>query len=265
MDRSKPMIARKFFFRDPTPSGPKRHRAYAVGDIHGRIDLVDRLLKEITAEIADQPQSKVSIIFLGDVIDRGPASAEVVERLRTLNIPGVSVHFIMGNHEEVMLRVIEGETDLLRNWLRFGGTETLHSYGIEPRALKKLSSEELSARLKEAIPATHRRFVASFSDSIGFGDYVFVHAGIRPGIDLAEQSQADLRWIREPFLEDRTDYGFVVVHGHTITSEVEVTPNRIAIDTGAYNTGTLTALAIDGKKRWLIQTSEDGERRVPLD
>lgn len=259
------MIAQKFFFRDSVPTGPKKHRAYAIGDIHGQIDLLDRLLAAIKTDIAKQPQSKISIIFLGDVVDRGPASAEVVERLRTLSIPGATVHFVMGNHEEVMLRVIEGEADVLRNWLRFGGSETLHSYGVDPRSLKALSNDDLAARMRELIPSTHRRFLASFSDSIGFGDYVFVHAGIRPGIDLAEQSQADLRWIREPFLEDTTDHGFIVVHGHTIASEVEVTPNRIGIDTGAYNTGTLTALAIDGKKRWLIQTSRNGERRVPLD
>lgn len=264
-ERTKLMITRKLFFRDSVPSGPKTHRAYVVGDIHGRIDLLDRLLSAIRTEFANQPQSKVSLVFLGDVIDRGPASAEVVERLRTLAIPGVSVHFVMGNHEEVMLRVIEGETDLLRSWLRFGGAETLHSYGVDARELKELSSEDLAKRMRQSIPAAHRRFLASFSDSIAFGDYVLVHAGIRPGIDLSEQSQSDLRWIREPFLEDTTDHGFVVVHGHTITKEVEATPNRIGIDTGAYSTGTLTALAIDGKKRWLIQTSEGGERRVPLD
>jgi serine/threonine protein phosphatase 1 len=163
-----------------------------------------------------------------------------------------------------MLRVIEGDADLLRSWLRFGGAETLRSYGVEPKELKKLSSEELSARLKQAIPVAHRRFLASFADSIVFGDYVFVHAGIRPGIELSEQSQSDLRWIREPFLEDTRDHGFVVVHGHTITNSVEVSPNRIGIDTGAFCTGTLSALAIEGRKRWLIQTSEDGARRLSL-
>ena len=224
------MIARNLFFRDSAPSGPKKHRAYVIGD----------------------------------VVDRGPASAQVVERLRTLAIPGGTVHFVMGNHEEVMLRVIEGETDLLRSWLRFGGAETLRSYGVDPKELKKLSSEDLAARLKEAIPAGHRRFLAAFADSIAFGDYVLVHAGIRPGVELSEQSQADLRWIREPFLGDTSDRGFVVVHGHTITNEVETTPNRIGIDTGAFCTGTLTALAIDGKKRWLIQTSGGEVQRVSL-
>ena len=258
------MIARNLFFRDSAPSGPKKHRAYVIGDVHGCFDLVELLLSQIETEIARQPQRKISIVFLGDVVDRGPASAQVVERLRTLTIPGVTVHFVMGNHEEVMLRVIEGETDLLRSWLRFGGAETLRSYGVDPKELKKLSSEELAARLKKAIPAGHRRFLAAFADSIAFGDYILVHAGIRPGVELSEQSQADLRWIREPFLGDTSDRGFVVVHGHTITNAVETTPNRIGIDTGAFCTGTLTALAIDGKKRWLIQTSGDEAQRVSL-
>jgi serine/threonine protein phosphatase 1 len=259
------MIARKLFFRDSGPSGPKRHRAYVVGDVHGCLEQLELLLSQIEAEISRQPQAKVSIIFLGDVVDRGPASAQVVERLRTLSIPRTTVHFVMGNHEEVMLRVIDGNTDMLRSWLKFGGSETLRSYGVDPKGLTSLSSEDLSARLHQAIPSAHRRFLAGFADSIAFGDYVLVHAGIRPGIELAEQSQSDLRWIRDPFLEDTTDYGFVVVHGHTIINDVEVTPNRIGIDTGAFCTGTLTALAIDGRKRWLIQTSGDRAQRVSLD
>ncbi len=258
------MIARKLFFRDASPSGPKRHRAYVIGDVHGCLDLLDRLLARIEAEIESDPQARITIVFLGDVVDRGPSSAQVVERLRTLAIPGAEVFFVMGNHEEVMLKVIAGETDLLQSWLRFGGAETLRSYGVDPRELKKLPSEELATRLKEAIPTAHRRFLSGFADSIAFGDYVFVHAGIRPGIELSEQSQSDLRWIREPFLGDTSDRGFVVVHGHTITNEVEVTSNRIGIDTGAFCTGTLTAVAIEGKKRWLIQTSGDEAHRVSL-
>jgi serine/threonine protein phosphatase 1 len=258
-------MAGGIFFRDSAPSGPRKHRAYVIGDVHGCAELLNRLLGRIEQEIAEQRPHKVSIIFLGDTVDRGPASAEVVERLSELSIPPASVHFIMGNHEEVMLKVVEGGADLLGSWLRFGGSETLRSYGVDPREVRRLKSEELASRLKEAIPAKHRRFLASFADSISFGDYVFVHAGVRPGIDLAEQAQADLRWIREPFLQDETDRGYVVVHGHTISNEVEVTSNRIGIDTGAFCTGTLTALAIEGRKRWLIQTSDSGARRISLD
>lgn len=120
------------------------------------------------------------------------------------------------------------------------------------------------AELKRAVPPEHVAFLRSFADSISFGNYLFVHAGIRPGVDLSEQSHSDLRWIRQPFLGDQSDHGFVVVHGHTITNSVEVAPNRIGIDTGAFCTGTLTALAIDGPKRWLIQTSESETERVSL-
>jgi serine/threonine protein phosphatase 1 len=204
-------------------------------------------------------------VFLGDVVDRGPMSAQVVERLRTYSHPRATTHFIMGNHEEVMLKVIAGDKDLLSSWLRFGGRETLASYGVDSKGLKKLESDELSERLRTAIPESHRTFLSGFSDSISFGDYVFVHAGIRPGVDLAEQTQSDLRWIREPFLSDETKHGFIVVHGHTITNSVDVADNRIGVDTGAYSTGVLTALAIERSRRWLIQTNGPQTHRMPLE
>lgn len=254
------MSGRKLFSRSAAPSGPKRHRAYVIGDVHGCIDLLERLLHRIETEIAEKPQKKVSIVFLGDLIDRGPGSAQVVERLRTYSPSGAAVHFVIGNHEEVMLRVLDGDSDLLTSWLRFGGAETLQSYGIDPAGLSKMPKETVVPHLREAIPDEHRVFLDSFADSISFGDYLFVHAGIRPGVALSEQSQEDLRWIREPFLQDSSDHGAVVVHGHTITNEVEITPNRIGIDTGAYCTGTLTAIAIDGRERWLIQTSTIGTK-----
>lgn len=259
------MIARKLFSRSVFPSGPKHHRAYAIGDVHGRIDVLEPLLARIDQEIADKPQKRTSIIFLGDLVDRGPASAEVVERLRTYSPKNASPFFIMGNHEEVMLRVIEGDTNLLDDWLRFGGVETLRSYGVDPDTLKRLPAAEITARLKQAVPAGHRSFLEGFADSISFGDYLFVHAGIRPGVPLAEQSQSDLRWIREPFLRDTSRHGVVVVHGHTITNKVEVTPNRIGVDTGAFCTGRLSALAIDGPERWLIQASATGAERFSLE
>lgn len=247
------------------PRGPRGRRAYVIGDVHGCLDQLEQLLERIEAELRDCSRGKTSIVFLGDLIDRGPASAEVVERLRNYSPARASTHFIMGNHEEVMLRVLAGETGLIPSWLRFGGAETLRSYGAEPRELDGSNSAAIVDRLKSAIPAEHVKFLEGFADSISFGDYLFVHAGIRPGIELAEQAQSDLRWIREPFLGDETDHGFVVVHGHTITHEVEVTPNRIGIDTGAFYTGMLTALAIEGSKRWLIQTNAAAAERISLD
>jgi serine/threonine protein phosphatase 1 len=256
------VIRSLFSSRSSGPSGPRGQRAYAIGDIHGCLDLLDDLLARIEREIAERPRLKTRIIFLGDVIDRGPSSAQVVERLRTYAHPRASAHFVMGNHEEVMLRVLGGELELLPNWLRFGGEETLRSYGLEAAQLKKLPDDAIIDRLREAVPAEHRAFLSSFADSISFGDYLFVHAGIRPGIDLAEQSQSDLRWIRDPFLDDRSDHGFVVVHGHTISNTVDVEPNRIGIDTGAFATGVLSAIAIEGSRRWLLQTSEPESRSI---
>lgn len=244
--------------------GPRGQRAYVIGDVHGCFDQLERLLSQVEAELRERPAARTSIVFLGDLIDRGPASSRVLERLRTYSPSRASAHFIMGNHEEVMLRVLSGEADLLPSWLRFGGAETLRSYGIDPSELRGLPPDELVRQLNDAVPAAHIQFLETFADSITFGTYLFVHAGIRPGVDLAEQSQSDLRWIREPFLGDSTDHGFVVVHGHTITNEVEVTPNRIGIDTGAFRTGTLTALAIEGNRRWLLQASDSETERVSL-
>jgi len=258
------MMAKNLFFRSTGPAGPRGQRAYAIGDVHGCLDLLESLLARIESEIAESPRRRTSIIFLGDLIDRGPASAQVLEHLRTYRPPGAKTHFIMGNHEEVMLRVLAGETGLLSSWLKFGGAQTLRSYGLDAAKVSKLPAERMLAELRRAVPSDHIAFLRSFADSISFGSYLFVHAGIRPGVDLSEQSQSDLRWIREPFLDDPSDHGFVVVHGHTITNEVEVTPNRIGIDTGAFCTGTLTALAIDGRKRWLIRTSQSETERVSL-
>lgn len=258
------MMAKSLFFRNSGPAGPRGQRAYAVGDVHGCLDLLETLLARIESEISQSPRRRTSIIFLGDLIDRGPASAQVLERLRTYRPSGAKPHFIMGNHEEVMLRVLGGETELLPSWLKFGGAQTLHSYGLDAAKVAKMPAERMLAELRRAVPSEHVGFLRSFADSISFGSYLFVHAGIRPGVDLSEQSQSDLRWIREPFLDDPSDHGFVVVHGHTITNEVEVTPNRIGIDTGAFCTGTLTALAIDGRKRWLIRTSRSETERVSL-
>ena len=126
----------------------------------------------------------------------------------------------------------------------------------------RMRDEDGLAAIRGAIPKEHVKFLESFDDSCRFGDYLFVHAGIRPGVELDQQRQSDLRWIRDPFLFDETDHGFVVVHGHTIRSEVEVRPNRIGIDTGAYRTGVLTALAIEGNESWLLDTRPTGEAVV---
>jgi serine/threonine protein phosphatase 1 len=234
--------------------GAAGYRAYAIGDIHGRLDLLEDLLAKIHAELQHYPSARTLLIFVGDLIDRGPSSAQVIERLRTYSRTGIRPVFLLGNHEEVLLRILRGDAELITKWRWFGGAECLQSYGVDPQQLAHVSETEALAVVRSAIPRDHVEFIESFVDSCRFGDYLFVHAGIRPGVQFDQQSQADLRWIREPFLLDDTDHGFVVVHGHTIRDEVEERPNRIGIDTGAYRTGILSALAIEGGDRWLLDT-----------
>lgn len=238
------------------PRGPYGHRAYAVGDVHGRLDLLEQLLAKIEADTERRPALKTSLIFVGDLIDRGPDSRGVVERLRTYRHHRIRPYFLAGNHEEVLLRLLAGERGILMSWLQFGGAECLKSYGFNAAELAGRSESSGLQLVKEAIPQSHSNFIGGFADTLAFGDYLFVHAGIRPGVDMSLQSQSDLRWIRSPFLEDETDHGVVVVHGHTISSEIVERPNRIGIDTGAYRTNVLTALAIEGDARWVLNTAD---------
>lgn len=253
-----------FSRRSPAPpSGAPDRRAYVVGDVHGRLDLLTSLLDKIHADIAERPKCDVLLVFVGDLIDRGPSSAQVVELLRTYDYPGVRPIFLLGNHEEVLLRILEGDASLIRNWLTFGGAECLQSYGGNPEQLTGLPDADAIAAIRAAVPPAHVEFLGEFVDTCRFGDYLFVHAGIRPGISVEEQSQSDLRWIREPFLFDDSNHGLVVVHGHTIRPEVEEKANRIGIDTGAFATGVLTAVAIEGVDRWFIDTRVSEGTAVP--
>lgn len=237
---------------DALPAG---QRVYAVGDIHGRLDLLDNLLLRIEADDARRSQAQTTIIFLGDLVDRGPDSAGVVERLRLLSDSGKPVRFLAGNHEEIFLQALLGDAKALKLFCRIGGRETVLSYGVGDSAYDSMSYEELAQALDDIVPDAHRRFLAQFEDMITLGDYLFVHAGVRPGTSLDDQGVADLRWIRDAFLHHRGQLGKRVVHGHTIANEVEFLPHRIGIDTGAYATGRLTALGLDGTEQWLLQTA----------
>jgi serine/threonine protein phosphatase 1 len=240
--------------RDRGPAGARDWRAYVIGDVHGRLDLLEQLLAKIHAQLERDRVRKALLVFVGDLIDRGPNSAQVVERLRTYRREGVRAMFLLGNHEEVLLRILAGEAGLVAKWRSFGGSECLQSYGIDAQQFAGKSEREALELVSEAIPDRHRQFLGEFVDTCRFGDYLFVHAGIRPGIEIDQQRQSDLRWIREPFLLDDSDHGFVVVHGHTISPEVQARHNRIGIDTGAYRTGVLTALAIEGSATWYLDT-----------
>ena len=236
------------------PRVPAGKRVYAIGDVHGRDDLLEQLLTRIEEDHRARGEADALMVFLGDLIDRGPGSAQVLARLRGYAPDGITPYFLLGNHEEVLLRLLGGDALLVRDWLRFGGAECAASYGLDPAELKRLPAREAAARIREAIPQEDSQFLAGFDETLRVGDYLFVHAGIRPGRPLASQAQSDLRWIRAPFLDCDDDHGFVVVHGHTISPEVDRRHNRIGIDTGAYATGTLTALGLEGDEQWLIQS-----------
>lgn len=243
----------------PTVAGriPPGRRVYVIGDVHGRRDLLDALLAQIDADDAARPAADLQLVFLGDLIDRGPHSADVVERARGLAAQG-PCRFLMGNHEELLLRALDGDERALRLFTKVGGRETILSYGMDEATYNALDFDELLAALPRLIPAAHRDFLSGFEDLIELGDYVFVHAGIRPGIPLDEQRVAELRWIRDEFLDHPGPHPRIVVHGHTISAQVEWRPHRIGIDTGAYMSGQLTALALENDQRWTVATPPQG-------
>lgn len=249
-------LVRKIFHQ-PCQDGPARGkagaRAYAIGDIHGRLDLLHNTLAQIDRDVAAHEPRQTFVIFLGDFIDRGPESAGVLDRLRTYQPSFATPIFLAGNHEEVLLTILRGKTGILQSWLKFGGAECAASYGVDATALKKMDEKAAIRLLNERVPEAHQEFLGMLADTFTFGDYLFVHAGIRPGVSLEEQSMADLRWIREPFLSCDDDHGYVVVHGHTIVDMVEERSNRIGIDTGAYRSGKLTTLVVeDDQRRYIV-------------
>ncbi len=253
------MLSRLFFQRRQRalPSVPPGYRVYAVGDIHGRDDLLAEMLGRIEADHRGRGPAEAVVVFLGDLIDRGPDSAAVVERLLQYAPEWAKVVLLAGNHEEVLLRLLDGDERVLGDWLRFGGAECCASYGIDPAALRRMGTRRAGEAIRAAVPRAHTDFLRGFSDTLRIGDYLFVHAGLRPGLPLASQAQSDLRWIRQPFLSDTSDHGFVVVHGHTISDGIDEATNRIGIDTGAYRSGVLTAFCAEGSQHWFIQTGNE--------
>ena len=235
------------------PNIPAPYVVYAIGDIHGEIAALEQLLETIAAHARTLPASQPILIFLGDYVDRGRDSRSVIERLSRNAIPGFSCRFLLGNHEAAMLEFLHNPIKGAP-WLSFGGIETLASYGI--RTSVGITSpdrcRQARDRLAAILPHQHLSFLQSLELYAVIGDYVFVHAGLRPGRPLCRQRREDLLWIREPFLSSRRRHEKLVVHGHTITSSVEITPNRIGIDTGAYLSGELTALSLWGDQQQLL-------------
>jgi len=243
-----------------TVQAPENTVIWAVGDIHGRSDLLKPLVNEMLADLAASSAGRKVVVFLGDYVDRGPDSKGVIDFLASLpdRYPA-EFHFLRGNHEDRMEAFLTDPT-LGAGWCDYGGREALLSYGITAPSQRddvegwKAASEALNA----AMGPSQRAFLERQEMFIGLGDYFFAHAGAKPGVALENQSTHDLMWVRQTFLDDPRPFDRVVVHGHTPTENVHADHRRIGIDTGAYATGVLSALRLEGEARSLLQTSKSG-------
>lgn len=241
--------------KHPVPSTPAMTRLYVVGDVHGRLDLLSRLLAMIEADAMQHPDKKKKLIFLGDYVDRGLDSRGVIERLTGGFAAGLVPIFLRGNHEEMLLSMVNGDLSVAPVWLQLGGTATAASYGISVfGGVQKHKLEALHKSLAEKMPPAHHAFLEDTLLAVTYGDYYFVHAGVRAGIPLEKQKREDQLWVRGDFLASTADFGKVVVHGHTISPAPDMRGNRIGIDTGAYASGHLTCLILDGEARSFLQT-----------
>jgi Calcineurin-like phosphoesterase len=226
---------------DVRSSAPER--IYAIGDIHGRLDLLNRAIAAIRRDVQKHGPAALTVT-LGDYIDRGPQSCGVLDRLIENPFP-TSYVALKGNHE-TMLEAFLADPTTGPYWRQQGGLETLHSYGIHLRGLTDANFAKARDQLRVALPVAHVDFLSALKMSLSRGKYFFCHAGVRPGVPLDRQSEDDLLWIRDEFLGSDMDFGKIVVHGHTPVPKPEVLPNRIGIDTGAFATGRLTCVALSG-------------------
>jgi serine/threonine protein phosphatase 1 len=235
---------------------PPGTRIYAIGDIHGRLDLLLQLQELIAADAARSSAHRRVLVYIGDYIDRGPNSAGVLDLLLDRPLPGFEIVHLLGNHEDTLLQFPDDMT-VGPSWLTYGGVQTLVSYEIEvppgswrdERELRRLQGE-----VRRRVPRRHVEFLRSLPLTHIEGDYLFVHAGIRPGVPLERQERDDLLWIRDEFLHSHADHGKIIVHGHTISEEPVLQPNRIGIDTGAFHTDRLTCAVLEGSSRAFLQT-----------
>lgn len=234
---------------------PEGERYYVIGDIHGRLDLYNALIAAVEEDDAAQPQAQTHIVLLGDLVDRGPDSAGVLARTRQWQARR-SVRVLAGNHEEMFLTSFE-KPEILRHFLKHGGRETILSYGLSKKQFNTMTLDELFEALPKVVPQSDLDYMASFEECIVAGDYLFVHAGIDPSVAIADQQRKDMLWIRDRFLSHEGPLEKVVVHGHTIFDRVMDCGNRIGIDTGAFRSGVLTALVLEGDQRRSLQAIED--------
>ena len=227
------------------PSLPDDMRIYVISDIHGCADLLDRALAAIDADIAKGRPDRLLHIMLGDYIDRGADTRLTLDVLlaRSRRYPSV---YLKGNHEDVLLGFLR-DPGRLQDWRQFGGLQTLISYGLKPSLHPDAGEQlELARDFAAALPPEHKRLLEGLKPSYACGDYFFCHAGVRPGVALSEQREEDLLWIRDEFLNSDSDFGKFIIHGHTPVRQPDLRANRLNIDTGAYATGRLTVLRMEG-------------------
>jgi serine/threonine protein phosphatase 1 len=230
---------------------------YAIGDIHGRLDLLTALQETIAADALERAAKQKTVVYLGDYVSRGDHSRGVVERVREWLPEGFERVALKGNHEDLLLRFLGGDLEAGRHWFDYGGLDTLAHYGVaipDRQARDEASTAELQQRFAAAMPPSHLEFFLSLQVRHLVGDYCFVHGGVRPGVALEEQTDHDCMWIRSSFLDSESDHGAVVVHGHSICPQPVVRHNRIGIDTGAYASGVLTCLVLEGTCTRFLQT-----------
>lgn len=237
---------------------PEGQCIYAIGDVHGRCDLLTQLLDKIDADRVDLPNdTEIILIFLGDYIDRGLQSRQVIELLMGERLQAYTPIFLMGNHEEALLR-FRGEASFGNEWARFGGGETLYSYGVQPPSAAMAKSSETWqstwSRFNEVFPSQHLDFFQSMKHYVTIGDYFFVHAGLRPNVPIEDQTVDDMLWIRDEFLSADEAFPYLIVHGHTPTQVPFIDNRRMGLDTGAFSSGVLTAAKFFGTDIAVIKT-----------
>jgi serine/threonine protein phosphatase 1 len=228
---------------------PSGERIYAIGDVHGRVDLLDEIIAMIRADNDRRAPADVTLILLGDLVDRGPDSAAVVSFCQSIVCRSDRFIVLKGNHEAAMVLALRGKNKrTLAAWLQMGGDITLQSWGVDARSIDDGASSKLMREARRAVSKDVLRWLASLPLSHRAGDYLFVHAGIRPAVKLSRQREDDLLWIGDTFLESDVDHGMIVIHGHTITPDgPAIRENRIGIDTGAFYTDRLTALVLEDR------------------
>jgi serine/threonine protein phosphatase 1 len=256
------MFSRLFGAAPRRAAVPAGARVYAIGDIHGRADLLREMHGLIHADAAAHPAERRVVVYLGDYVDRGDESRQVIDLLLDEPLDGFESVYLLGNHERTMLDFLH-DISVAQSWFLYGGIETLASYGV--RLDRRMPSEaacytQAQLDLRRTLPPRQLAFLHALKLLHSEGDYLFAHAGIRPGVALDAQDERDVIWIRGEFLDSAADHGKIVVHGHTITDSPETRPNRIGIDTGAFASGRLTCLALQDEWRGFLSTNRPARR-----